>query len=177
MNIFEILVQEANKRGLNYLVIGGHAVITHGFARNTFDLDLIVHRIDREKWTDLWIKYGYLIKNETPTFLQLVSIDKQFPDVDLMFVTEDTYAKMEVESKPAPPWGMGSKVVSLAHLLALKCHALKHGHEDRFAKDEGDVIQLFKINHLDPQENQWRELILKHGSPELYEKICQKIRK
>jgi hypothetical protein len=37
------------------------------------------------------------------------------------------------------------------HLLALKCHAVRHGHAGRIAKDAEDVIQLIRINRLDPE--------------------------
>jgi hypothetical protein len=45
MPLFEQLSQEAAKRGLKSLVIGGHAVIAHGYARTTFDVDLFVEKV------------------------------------------------------------------------------------------------------------------------------------
>jgi hypothetical protein len=55
---------------LRFLVIGGYAVAAHGYARVTFDADLLVNRTDREAWfgrptnqgfrilQQLFLKYG-----------------------------------------------------------------------------------------------------------------------
>ena len=42
-----------------------------------------------------------------------------------------------------------ARVVSLEHLLALKCHAIKHGHPGRVEKDVDDVLGLVRANLLD----------------------------
>jgi uncharacterized caspase-like protein len=56
-------------------------------------------------------------------------------------------------------------------LLALKCHAIKHGHETRIIKDADDVLQLVLVNRVDLDEPDIRDLFLKHGTAELYEKV------
>ena len=88
-----------------------------------------------------------------------------------MLVSDDTFAKLMAEAVPAPASAEGAKVVSLRHLLALKCHAIKHGHEGRIVKDAEDVIRLAQVNKLDLDEPDIRGLFLKHGTTELYEKV------
>ena len=63
------------------------------------------------------------------------------------------------------------------HLLALKCHAIKHGHAGRIVKDAEDVIRLTQNNRLDPNARTVRELFLKHGTEELYEKVRRACRR
>ena len=46
MNVFHTIAQKAGEAGLPFLVIGGYAVMAHGFVRSTDDLDLLVHRKD-----------------------------------------------------------------------------------------------------------------------------------
>ena len=47
----------------------------------------------------------------------------------------------------------------------------KHGHAGRIVKDAEDVIRLIQNNSLDPDAQTVRELFLKHGTEELYEKV------
>ena len=75
------------------------------------------------------------------------------------------------EAVPAPASALNAKVVSLRHLLALKCHAIKHGHSGKIVKDADDVIRLLQINRLDPDSPLLRQLFLKHGTEEFYEKV------
>jgi len=59
-------------------------------------------------------------------------------------------------------------VVSLPHLFALKCHALRN-RPHRAIKDIEDLVQLARINKLDLNEPGWRAILVKHGGQELYE--------
>jgi hypothetical protein len=50
MSLFARLNEAAGSRGLTFLVIGGHAVIAHGFVRGTEDADIVVCKDDRAAW-------------------------------------------------------------------------------------------------------------------------------
>ena len=88
-----------------------------------------------------------------------------------MLVNDSTFAQMSAAALPLSPSTGSAKVVSLLHLVALKCHAIKHGHAGRVEKDMDDVIQLVKVNHLSLEDEKLRSIILKYGIPELYEKL------
>lgn len=88
-----------------------------------------------------------------------------------MFVNDATFAKMQTEAVPSPSGLEGVQVVSLMHLLALKCHAVKFGHPGRIVKDAEDVIQLVRLNQLNPEADSVRALFRKHGTEEFYEKV------
>lgn len=62
-------------------------------------------------------------------------------------------------------------MVFLRHLLALKCYAIKHGHSGRLVKDADDVIRLILANNVNLQDPEIRDLFLKHGTAEFYEKV------
>lgn len=171
MNSLGAIAVQAAERGLPFLLAGGHAVIAHGHPRNTFDIDLIIRRTDQANWVDLARGAGYSFYREGPTFLQFNPPNAQALPLDLMLVGDDTFAKLMAEAVPGPASAAGAKVVSLRHLLALKCHAIKHGHEGRIVKDAEDVIRLAQINKLDLDEPDIRGLFLKHGTAELYEKV------
>jgi hypothetical protein len=167
----ETIAARAVQAELKFLLAGGHAVIAHGHTRNTFDLDLIIRREDRESWTNLARALGYNLHHEGPTFLQFNPPDERVLPLDFMFVNSETFAKLMAQAVPGPVGVAGIKVVSLRHLLALKCHAVKHGHAGRIVKDVDDVINLVQVNRLDMDAAEIRELFLKHGTKELYEKV------
>lgn len=173
MNTVQTIARRAAERGLPFLLAGGHAVIAHGHPRNTFDLDLVIRRSDQADWSDLARSVGYSFHREGPTFIQFNPPNSQFLPLDLMLVGDETFAKLMADAVSGPPSAAGAKVVSLRHLLALKCHAIKHGHQRRIVKDADDVIRLALVNRLDLDEPGIRDLFLKHGTAELYEKVRQ----
>lgn len=161
----------AAEHHLPFLLAGGHAVITHGHARNTFDIDLVVRRSDREAWTVAARELGYVFHSAGPNFLQFDPPDTETLPLDLMLMNEETFAKLAAEAVPAPSSAGAARSVSLLHLLALKCHAIKHGHKGRLVKDADDVIHLVQIHELDLRRPDLRELFLKYGTADLYEKV------
>jgi hypothetical protein len=167
------LRDKAAKAGLALLLVGGHAVISHGVSRNTFDLDLVVARERRGDWVKLLGELGYTIYIENPNFTQLSAPNSERLPVDLMLVNAETFEKLLEEAIQLPAHPAGVKVVCLRHLLSLKCHAIKFGHPGRIVKDVDDVINLINNNDLDLRESDLRALILKHGTEELYEKLVR----
>lgn len=171
MNALATIAAHAADKGLPFLLAGGHAVIAHGYARNTFDIDLIIRRNDRNNWTEAASAMGYTLYREGATFLQFNPASTRVLPLDLMLVSDATFARLTAEAVPAPPSAAGIRIVSLLHLLALKCHAIRHGHQGRLVKDTDDVLRLIQTNRLDVNDPKNRELFLKHGTAELYEKI------
>ena len=171
MSTLQTIAARAREAGLDFLLAGGHAVIAHGHSRATFDLDLIVARSDREAWLSLAKSLKYSLYREGSTFVQFNPSDPASLPLDVMLVNGSTLSKLMAEAVPASSALKGIKVVSLSHLLALKCHAIKHGHKGRIVKDADDVINLVQLNRLDINAPELRELFLKHGTPELYEKV------
>jgi hypothetical protein len=171
MNALETIAAGAAEMDLAFLLAGGHAVIAHGHPRTTFDVDLIICREDRAQWLTLARNMGYISFSEGSTFLQFDPPNPKVLPLDLMLVAPDTFGKMMAEAVPAPASLSTAKIVSLRHLLALKCHAIKHGHAGRVEKDVDDVICLLRVNAIDINSSDIRSLFLKHGPKELYEKI------
>jgi hypothetical protein len=165
------ITARAAEKGLSFCVAGGHAVITHGYARATFDLDLIIRRDDRQRWMELAAALGYTLHHQHPVFIQFNAPTPITKPLDLMLVSDNTFAELSTDAVPGPPEAREAKVVSLRHLLALKCHAIKHGHKGRIVKDADDVIRLAQANRLDLNDPELRAIFLKHGPPELYEKV------
>jgi hypothetical protein len=169
--MLEKICESAAKGGLPVLLIGGHAVIAHGHPRNTFDIDFVIEVKEEQAWRGLLESLGYTLHAETRTFFQMRPSDEQTLPVDVMMVNEHTFSKMLALAKKCSGLPPEARVVSLEHLLALKCHAIKHGHPGRVEKDVEDVLGLVRANQLDVTSTVWREIFLKYGPPELYEKL------
>jgi predicted nucleotidyltransferase len=173
MGLFEEIVTEAREKGLDFLVIGGHAVNFYGYSRETADLDLLVRQDARAAWAELFCGLGYAVDRDAETFVQLAPPGQAEWPVDLMLVREPTFAAMLAASREVNMYGAKLRIPSLDHLVALKLHALKHTRAHRFLKDFQDVEGLVRTNHLDLQSERVRQLFLKYGNLDLYEKIVR----
>lgn len=173
MGLFEQIKSESTKQGLSFLVIGGLAVNLHGYSRETADLDLLIRRDARDEWLGFFFELGYTISQDRDVFLQLTPPRKGAWPVDLMLVRQQTFRPMLAAGLTVEMYGVKVLIPNLEHLLALKLHALAHGHFGRYLKDYLDVENLIRINRLDLRSEKMRQLFQKHGTMELYEKISR----
>jgi len=173
MSLFQQLNEEAQRGQRQFLVIGGLAVNFHGFPRDTADLDLLIRQDAREPWLSFFLKLGYTIYQDKQVFIQLSPPKAGAWPVDLMLVGEPTFRQMMDSSLDVEMYGARVRIPVLEHLLALKLHALKHGHAGRFMKDFLDVENLVRANRLDLNAGPVRRLFLKYGNAELYEKVSR----
>jgi predicted nucleotidyltransferase len=173
MGLFQELEQGSRNRGLRFIVIGGLAVTFHGFSRETGDLDLLINHTERGKWLEMLSQLGYTVSQERPAFTQLSPPEPGAWPVDLMVVRDPTFSEMFAVARDAEMYGVRVKVPSLEHLLALKLHAMKHGHIGRYSKDLIDVEGLVRVNALDLKAENIRQIFLKYGTLQIYEQISR----
>lgn len=171
MRLIQDISRKAGEAGLSFLVIGGYAVLAHGYTRTTDDLDLLAQSVRRSDWMKLMTELGMSVKSDAPTFLQFDPASDARIGVDLMFVSESAFSKMDQAAVVSKAEGVSVRVVALLHLIALKCHALQHSKALRRLKDMDDLIYLILINRLDLNEPELQATILKHGNQELYENL------
>ncbi len=173
MSLFAKLNEAAAGRGLAFLVIGGHAVIAHGFQRGTEDADILACKDERAIWLQLVESLGYRVFHDGGSFIQFEAPDSSEWNLDVMFVAAETFARLRTAAQPAQLEGASVSVPSLEHLLSLKVHALKHGHGLRVLKDMTDVAELLAANRVDPKAAWVRALFERHGDPEIYERVVR----
>jgi predicted nucleotidyltransferase len=171
MNLFARLDEATRTQGLSFLIIGGHAVNAHGFARFTRDLDLLICRTDVEKWLAALKTDGYTVKHDGGNFLQLSATAKDAAPVDFMLVNEPTFLQMKAAATEVQIQDLSFLVPCLDHLLALKVHALKHGPSRRGYKDLVDVLSLVDANRINVRSDKFRALCDKYGDAKIYEQI------
>ncbi len=132
MGLFQEIHEAAKRQNLDFVVIGGIAVIFHGLMRDTADLDLLIRRRERAAWLDLLrSSLSYTVRNERENFVQLDPPVRGAWPVDLMLVRDETFVEILREATDEEMYGTRLKIPILDHLLALKLHALKHGDMER----------------------------------------------
>jgi hypothetical protein len=171
VSVLRTISQKAGEAGLPLLLVGGYAVMAHGFVRATDDLDLLVQGSRRDQWRRLLEGLGMSVYREMPAFMQFNPTPGTRLPVDLMFVADEVFERMLADADQASVEDLSLGIVSLRHLFALKCHAIQHGKPLRRLKDTEDLIQLITLNGLNLNEPELRATILKHGNQELYERL------
>ena len=87
------------------------------------------------------------------------------PPIHAMFVAAETFGKMWAKSVPHTYGGSQLRVPSIAHLIALKLHALKNSPE-RQGKDMRDIIHLLELNPGVVSKQELRQLCTRYASAE-----------
>ena len=60
---------------------------------------------------------------------------------------------------------------SLEHLMALKLHVVKQNLPQGVLGDLDHIVNLVLANRVNLREEKWRQLFVKYGTLEVYEKI------
>ena len=134
-----------------------------------------MRRGSSESWKALLAGLGYRLVNEQDAFQQYERPGVASWPLDLMLVNDPTYDGMAGASLTANVMGASLRMVSLKHLLALKLHVLKQRKLHRFLDDFIDVTELVKSNRLDLQSAEFRDLFLRYGTADIYDKVCQTV--
>ena len=171
MNIFALLNEISAKENLAFLMIGGHAVNAHGYARITGDLDILINRENRDRWVGALTARGFALKHDGGGFLQTNPPQGCLWPLDLMLANPHAFAEMMAASREIEQGEFRLRVPSLDHLFVLKLHALKQGLVHRGYKDFMDVLSLAQINSVDVRSDSFRALCEKYGSKEIYERL------
>lgn len=171
MKILETIDRLSRKAGLQFLMIGGHAVSAHGYPRQTSDLDLLARKGERAAWHELLRSLDYTVFHEHETFSQFkASVSSQWP-VDVMWANERTFAGMMAEATVIDAGKVRVCIPSVEHLLALKIHAVKFGAGHRRFKDILDIVYLVEANQIEVRGEKFKKLCEKYGDERVYASI------
>lgn len=163
-------IAKARAARLEFLVIGGHAMIAYGSQRATFDFDLVVPDSQRAAWKACLTSVGYRLFFETDSFVQLESVDGGMP-IDLMVVSQKTWAALEGEHTTRTLAGETLPLPAPLHLLGMKVHALGSRSAANRAKDWSDILELIKSCNLDVHSTPVRDIVVRYGGTAAYERL------
>jgi hypothetical protein len=170
MTLPELLAAVAQEESLRFLLIGGHAVMAHGYVRTTFDVDFLIHHDQFEKWLESLTNLNYRLERQEGAFA-LFSSSSGGDNLDLMMVNGATFEGMWQGALQKKIAEQNVRIPSLDHLLALKLHVLKQNQGHRAVKDLDDVIQLVLVNRLDVGDEHYKRLFSKYGTTQLNEQV------
>ncbi len=170
-NTLAKLLAAASRAGLPFLLIGGNAVILLGFPRFTLDVDLLVPEAKRSQWLDLMRELGFRLAHGTETFAQFQPTDADTVPVDLMFVDGATWSKLDSEARVQTVAEFKVRLPRPEHLVALKLHAAASPSRDASEQDWQDIRRIVQVCHLDPDEPNFREIILQYGGEKALNRI------
>lgn len=173
--IFHLISDVCAKAGISCILVGGFALNYYKVSRQTADVDFLITKENFKKIEPLLQKAGYEAHVVREAFTRLKGDSCYLMDVDFLFVDKETFSKIIEDSKNISIGGQGFIVPSLMNLIALKMHSLKYNPKIRENKDLPDIIDLIRINRLDYKGREFKELCLKYGTKEIYDKISERI--
>lgn len=175
-DIFQTCVDAATAAGLDFLLIGGHAVNAHGFIRTTTDFDFLLASRDLRVWSEVLKAAGYtLVAPERPitSFAQFKPREDGGFRVDLMLVNDATFAKLLAGSEWREFGHRRVRLIGALHLIALRLHALREAHRVEAGVDYMDVAQLIRLKHIDIASDEFQEILNRYATPAIRERLLR----
>ncbi|MCO6429223.1 MAG: nucleotidyl transferase AbiEii/AbiGii toxin family protein [Deltaproteobacteria bacterium] len=166
MKILEQLAKRADEHGIKFLVIGGHALNVHGYARQTGDLDLLVSKQNRDFWINLVKEFRYKPIHQHEVFARFAPSTLAEWPIDLMFVEDSIFQQILTDSVQGDFSTVQVPVPSSRHMIALKLHALKQRQPHREEKDILDVRKLLAISAM--SDSDFRNLCEKYDRMDVF---------
>ncbi len=167
----EIVQKALARAGVKTILIGGFAVIYYGYQRATQDLDLMICLDDLANATMALENEGFVMAIASDVCAKFKKKDLDLKAVDLVLVEKTTFQNVWKGGHSIPMAGTDFMVPSLEGLLAMKLHAIKQDPIKRLLKDIADIARLLDANGLDPRDNAFKQLCLRFGTQDIYDKI------
>ncbi len=151
-------------------MIGGFALPVYGLARQTNDVDCLVTQTDEPGLAGILADLGCEAIQRTSAFVRYRHPDLVLMDVDIMLVDRETFEKMYQKSGVHQVGETEWRIPSVAHLIALKLHAIKN-HPQREPKDLADIVALLTENTGIVTGEELRQLCERYGPAGMYRKL------
>jgi hypothetical protein len=168
--VLEIIGEGMAARNVPVLMIGGHALPAFGIARQTVDVDYLITDSGSKVLDDILTKTGYRETERTENFVRYSHSSIYLMDVDIMLVDSNTFEKMMERSFIYQAGTLNIRIPCLAHLIALKLHAIKNNPK-RELKDLNDIVELLRNNQEDITKEELVSICSKYGSDGIYTKL------
>ncbi|AKJ65006.1 nucleotidyl transferase AbiEii/AbiGii toxin family protein [Kiritimatiella glycovorans] len=172
--IFDVAGNQLPHAGVDFLMIGGHAVNYYGFSRATIDVDFIVAAEDMGTVRTVMKEAGFsnISQSENVVFFNKPGTPVR---VDFLQVDADTIRALLSDAHAVEYGGSTIKVPSLNDLISMKLFALKNGTAERWEKDFPDIAHLAAENNLDPEQD-LKPLCERFADEGIYSKLAARIK-
>ena len=174
MKILDVIHQLAQKKGLDFILIGGHAINVIGDRRQTRDVDLLVCETDKVLWKEILSGLDYELFNESDAFMQFNPEEIEQWPLDILLVNEQTFEELMAEASSINLGGQENILIpSVKHLISMKLHTLKQGNQVRRLKDLLDIMTLVRYGKIDIYNDEFKQMCTKYASGEDYDEIIK----
>ncbi len=172
--IFNVVGTKLPQVGVEFVMIGGHAVNHYGYSRATIDVDFMIASSDVVAVCSVMNAAGFsnVSRSENVVFFDNPDIPYR---VDFLHVDEATLRTLINGAQRVEYGGQSLLVPRLLDLLAMKLFALKNGSIRRVEKDLPDIVHLV-IEHKLDIETDLKPLCDKFADESIYLKLAEQIR-
>jgi hypothetical protein len=148
--VLPLIIQNFEKEGISYALIGGFAIGILGIARATVDLDFLVLQQDLPKIENIMLKYNYRCVFKTNNVSQYVSELKIFGEIDFLHAFRKISLSMLKRAKVVSVFEgeLKVKVLIPEDIIGLKLQALVNdpSKENREYADIEAIMEHFRKN-------------------------------
>ncbi len=169
-SVFKFISSTFSKHNIPCVLVGGYALIANKVQRMTFDVDLIISEKDFNKLEIDVLKAGYEIFNKQKAFVQFRNDKEGFLDIDFLLTDSKTIEILIKDGHKTTIAGEIFVVPSPLHLVAMKLHSISN-NKTRRAKDYNDIVQLIRMNNIDPRDKEIQTLFEKYKAGEIHKDL------
>lgn len=170
---FEVIANQLPAEGVDFLMIGGHAVSVYGYVRATIDVDFMIAAEDVATVRKVMKSAGF---SNVSAGENVIFFSQPDSVLRIDFLPVDTATMRELLSRASSVEYAGSslRIPGLEDLIAMKLFALHNGPAKRERRDSEDVVQLV-LEHGWNVEAQLKPLCLRFADQALYNKLATRI--
>jgi hypothetical protein len=150
--VFQTVRNFLDDMGIRYAVIGGVALASYGFVRNTEDLDLVVEASGQAAIIQFLESRGYKTLHRSTGYSNHLHSDPALGRIDFVYMGEETSRRLFAESRLVK--GTVGDLIPLPkpeHLAAMKVLAIKND-PSRTLQDLADIRFLITLPGVDGAE-------------------------
>lgn len=170
---FEVIAKRLPEAGVDFLMIGGHAVNVYGYVRATMDVDFMIAAEQVSAVREMMKASGFTNVSESENVIFFSRPDSALR-VDFLSVDTETMSELISRASSVDYAGSSLRIPCLEDLISMKLFALKNGHAKRQQRDSEDVVKLV-LEHQWNLEEQLRPLCLRFADEDLYAKLAKRI--
>lgn len=164
---------EAERMGLPHMLVGGNALLFHGVARFTRDIDFLIPESAVAAWRALLESRGLHCIHATDAFAQFEGQAAGSVPVDLMLVDASTWEKLKAAGrKETLAAGYAPLLPSPLHLIAMKLQASRSPARRHRQQDWSDVLELVRLWTTPGRDEQAvKQIFERYGGPEDWDRL------
>jgi hypothetical protein len=150
--VFQTVSSFLDEKKIRYAVIGGVALASYGFVRNTEDLDLVVEASGQNAIIQFLESRGYRTLHRSTGYSNHLHSDPALGRIDFVYMGEETSRKLFAECRFVKGTvGDSIPLPKPEHLVAMKVLAIKNDPARTF-QDLADIRFLITLPGVDHAE-------------------------